>query len=291
MKKEYPIDNSHMRQILPENPSYEDAYAMAMNESYPIKNILIGTTYPFSAYRTNRPPTEKYYIFEYVLAGRGRILLNGVWHELKAGDTYIIGKKDKRLYHSDEKEPLHKLWVSFSSEYIDSMMLHYGVTAGVYRIDVEKNFKEIRALAEEDISQREKMFRVAENVHKIIMAVSNSSPDKNANLFSAIENALSESVYTKSTLDEIAARLFISKSNLIRVFKKNTGITPYQFLLDEKIRIAKALLSTTTMKVKTISEKLSFSDEHYFSHLFKEKVGMSPLKYKASKAGSNTPTE
>ena len=285
MKKVYVVDNNQMHEILPENPSYEDAYAMAMNESYPIKNILIGTTYPFPTYRTNRPPTEKYYIFEYVLAGQGKILLGGTWHTIKAGDMYIIGKKDKRLYYSDEKDPLHKLWVSFSSDYIDSMMLHYGVTSGVYTVDVEENFKKIRALAEAEIPQREKMFLVAENVHKVIMAVSDLSFDRHSNLFSAIENALSESVYTKSTLDEIAARLFISKSNLIRVFKKNTGMTPYQFLLDEKIRIAKALLSTTTMKVKTISDKLSFSDEHYFSHLFKEKVGMSPLKYKASKLG------
>ena len=286
MKKLYSVDDARMSEILPENPSYEDAYAMAMNESYPIKNILIGTTYPFPNYRTNRPPTEKYYIFEYVLAGQGKILLGGVWHTIKAGDMYIIGKKDKRLYYSDEKEPLHKLWVSFSSEYIDTMMLHYGVSSGVYTAEVEKNFKNIRAVAEADISQREKMFIVAENIHKIIMAVSDLSVDRQSTLFSAIENALSESVYTKSTLDDIAARLFISKSNLIRVFKKNKGITPYQFLLDEKIRIAKALLSTTTMKVKNISDKLSFSDEHYFSHLFKEKTGMSPLKYKASKFGT-----
>lgn len=287
MKEKIYVESNEMYEILPENPSYEDAYAIAMNESYPIKNILIGTTYPFPTYRTNRPPTEKYYIFEYVLSGRGKILLNGAWHTLCAGDTYVIGKKDQRLYYSDEKDPLHKLWVSFSSEYIDSMMLHYGVTSGVYKVAVAENFKKIRELAEADISQREKMFLVAENIHKIIMAVSDLSLDRHTNLFAAIENALSESVYTKSTLDEIAARLFISKSNLIRVFKKNTGITPYQYLLDEKIRIAKALLSTTTMKVKTISDKLSFSDEHYFSHLFKEKTGLSPLQYKARKGSAS----
>ena len=75
----------------------------------------------------------------------------------------------------------------------------------------------------------------------------------------------------------------MSRTNLIRIFKKNTGITPYKFLLDEKIKVAKALLSTTNMSVKSISEKLGFSDEHYFSYLFKEKVGISPLKYKSQK--------
>jgi transcriptional regulator GlxA family with amidase domain len=67
------------------------------------------------------------------------------------------------------------------------------------------------------------------------------------------------------------------------VFKQHKGITPYQFLLNEKIKIAKALLATTEMSVKSISDKLCFADEHYFSHLFKEKTGLSPLKYKAKK--------
>ena len=77
--------------------------------------------------------------------------------------------------------------------------------------------------------------------------------------------------------------MFISRAHLIRVFKQNKGITPYQFLLNEKIKIAKALLSTTEMSIKSISDKLCFADEHYFSHLFKQKTGLSPLKYKATK--------
>ena len=54
-------------------------------------------------------------------------------------------------------------------------------------------------------------------------------------------------------------------------------------ILNEKIKTAKALLATTEMSVKSISEKLCFADEHYFSHLFKQKTGLSPLKYKATK--------
>ena len=75
-------------------------------------------------------------------------------------------------------------------------------------------------------------------------------------------------------------RFFMSKSNLIRVFKKHTGQTPYKFLLDEKIRISKVLLRSTNMNVKTIADRLCFSDEHYFSFIFKRKTGCTPLKYR-----------
>ena len=109
-----------------------------------------------------------------------------------------------------------------------------------------------------------------------IAKTSNSGTDK----ISEIKNAMLSMLYEKGSLDEIASRFFMSKSNLIRIFKKHTGQTPYKFLLDEKIRISKVLLRSTNMNIKTIADRLCFSDEHYFSFIFKEKTGYSPLKYR-----------
>lgn len=276
IKKAY----EEIKEIYPEYESYEDAYAMAMDESYPIKYLLIGRTLPFPTYKNKRPPTKKFYIFEYIMAGKGYIFLNGAWHNLEAGDMYIIGKHDERNIYADAVDPMHKIWLSFSSEYIDSMLLHYGVNSGVYKADVKAYFENIYETSKEPIPQKEKLFRVADNLHKIIMTAADTHKQEENGIISKIESELIASVYTKISLDEIASKLFMSKANLIRIFKKHKGVTPYQFLLDERIKIAKALLLTTSMSVKSISEKLSFADEHYFSHIFKQKVGLSPLKYK-----------
>ena len=40
------------------------------------------------------------------------------------------------------------------------------------------------------------------------------------------------------------------------------------------------ILSSTDMTVKAVSELLQFSDEHYFSYLFKQKIGKSPTEYR-----------
>lgn len=276
IKKNY----EQIQEIYPEYESYEDAYAMAMDESYPIKYLLIGRTMPFPGYKNKRPPTKKFCIFEYIVSGKGYIFLNGKWHNLIEGDMYIIGKLDERNIYADAADPMHKIWFSFSSEYIDSMLLHYGVNSGVFHVDVKGYFEKIYEASTSSALQKEKLFTVADNLHKIIMTVADTYNVEDVSIIAKIESELIASVYSKTSLDEIAARLFMSKANLIRIFKKQKGVTPYQFLLDERIKIAKALLLTTSMSVKSISEKLSFADEHYFSHLFKEKIGISPLKYK-----------
>ena len=162
------------------------------------------------------------------------------------------------------------------------MLANYGVKSGVYKIDGLEYFENIYAISKGNLSQKEKMLHIADNIHKIILTAA-ASKEESLSLYSQIENELISSIYKSVNLNDIAAHFYISRAHLIRVFKQQKGITPYQFLLNEKIKIAKALLSTTEMSVKSISDKLCFADEHYFSHLFKQKIGLSPLKYKAKK--------
>ena len=177
---------------------------------------------------------------------------------------------------------MHKIWCGFSSDYIDTMLISYGISSGVYRADVLKYFERMYETAKSDAPEEEKILVVADSIHKIILKIAAAKPSEDK-LCSKIESKLLTSIYKNADLNDIAADLFISRAHLIRVFKQNKGITPYQFLLNEKIKIAKALLSTTEMSIKSISDKLCFADEHYFSHLFKQKTGLSPLKYKATK--------
>ena len=66
----------------------------------------------------------------------------------------------------------------------------------------------------------------------------------------------------------------------MRYFKKNFGTTPYNYLLNRKIEIAKSLLSSSSWPIKNIAYALSFSDEQYFSCAFTKKTGISPKKYR-----------
>ena len=265
----------------PLNLAHEEAVLISPDADYPLKDILLGRTLPFSDYAINLGATQKYYILEHVVAGRGKIMFGGEWYELEAGDTYVIDKNTVRNYYSDPDCPLEKKWVSFASDYVDFMFTRYGISAGVYRIDVGDKFEKILAVPSEPISVKEKVFRISAAVHEIILEIAKTSVC-DTDGFSEIKNKLLEVLYEKASLEEIASGFFMSKSNLIRIFKKHTGMTPYQFLLDEKIRVAKVLLKSTSMSVRAIAEELCFTDEHYFSFTFKKRTGISPLKFRNS---------
>ena len=64
------------------------------------------------------------------------------------------------------------------------------------------------------------------------------------------------------------------------LFKKATGKTFIEYVNEERIQQAKALLKTTRMKVYQISQAVGISDEKYFHRLFIRYTGMTPNRFR-----------
>lgn len=71
----------------------------------------------------------------------------------------------------------------------------------------------------------------------------------------------------------------MSKSVFYRSFNHEFGMAPNQMILTEKIKYAKQLMASGTMKIKEVCFASGFSDPNYFSRVFKKQVGLSPGEY------------
>lgn len=85
-------------------------------------------------------------------------------------------------------------------------------------------------------------------------------------------------------LDILAKDLYLSKYYLIRKCKRNLGLTPHKFHLQNRIRKAQTLLFAKK-SVTEASVDTGFYDQSHFDRAFKNIVGISPAEYLAS---SNT---
>lgn len=81
------------------------------------------------------------------------------------------------------------------------------------------------------------------------------------------------------TLDEISEATSLSKFYLVRVFKEHLHTTPYKYLLNCKINLAKELLSKD-FESKEVCYEVGFFDQSHFSKVFKKYVAVSPNEYK-----------
>lgn len=87
-------------------------------------------------------------------------------------------------------------------------------------------------------------------------------------------------IHDSIRLDDLAASLFMSKSNLCLRFKKEMGITVESFVSSRKIIEAKNLLSNTSKSLSSISLYLGYSSQSHFTKAFYASEGISPSAYR-----------
>jgi transcriptional regulator GlxA family with amidase domain len=87
------------------------------------------------------------------------------------------------------------------------------------------------------------------------------------------------------SMPQLAKRFQLSPRTLTRRFKRATGMTPLSFLQSLRIATAKDLLRHSNLTVGDIAWQQGIQDVSYFSQLFRQHSGMSPLQYREAVRG------
>lgn len=97
-----------------------------------------------------------------------------------------------------------------------------------------------------------------------------------------IKRYVSEHLCENIDLSDISASLERTSIYLNSVFKKETGTTIGQYINTEKIRLISELMINKSLSFKLACESVGITDVSYGYRLFKNKMGITPAKYKGS---------
>ncbi|WP_431822994.1 helix-turn-helix domain-containing protein [Burkholderia sp. F1] len=78
------------------------------------------------------------------------------------------------------------------------------------------------------------------------------------------------------SIAEVASECDLSRGYFIRAFSRTTGRTPHQWLLEQRVVQARALLETTDMSLADIAATCGFADQSHLSRVFVKVLGHSP---------------
>ena len=106
------------------------------------------------------------------------------------------------------------------------------------------------------------------------------------------KNAHSDSLFMKSistildkynekiTIEDLAQISKMSRTAYIKRFSEVMGMTPRQYIMEQRINVAKELLKSTDRLIAKIAEGTGFYDTAHFSKCFSDAVGVSPTEYR-----------
>ena len=251
-----------------------------------IKFQLCGTTLPDKSYIINRPSSAVWCI-EYVEEGCGTVHINGETFFPKAGDSYFLHAGKDHHYYANSEDPWKKHFINVSGNLIESLAVGYGVanTSHFPGLDLGGELGEIIEIAKR--GEMDSTPEIIEILNRMFFKMHNSTKKdlEPSGPESEMKDFLNTQITSKFRMELLCKHISMSESQAIRLFKKSFGTTPYTYVLRKKIDFAKKLLIDTNLSVKEIATKLCFSDEYYFSNIFKEKVGCPPSQFRRSYSG------
>jgi len=258
-------------------------FAFEENKRYPIQVEMIGVTNPDKDYFIARK-TPHYFVIEYVESGEGFLEVGGEKYNLSAGDVYILTPGIPHKYGADKKNPYRKIWINCFSGFLNEFLAIYGLADKVVfkNSGCKKYFDEMLKYALDNPYNEENSVGISRILFSLFFDLC-----EKFNTFNGVsvvaqkaKQLLDGAIYRKVNIEKLAEEVNVSKSQLSREFKKYYNCSPYQYLMNKKITVAKQLILNTKMKVSEISDALCFSDEYNFSNTFKAKTGVSPLAFK-----------
>jgi AraC-like DNA-binding protein len=101
---------------------------------------------------------------------------------------------------------------------------------------------------------------------------------------SAVLRYIEENAERDLDLNALAGLACMSKYHFLRVFRRATGMTPYKFVTNLRMRRAAVALATTRAPVAEIAFGAGFGDLSTFNHRFRETFGAAPSHFRRSYA-------
>jgi AraC-like DNA-binding protein len=245
--------------------------------------------------------------------GRGRVRVNGVWHVMQPDDFLFLPWQHEVLYLADAREPFwvggihiipdhptdRKLVFSVSHHGKDGWAKCLwrrdlawpgleGVRAGVARAQsplrllaayIVERFVE-GAMPEASLRKLSQVL-----VEEIARTVAQKPDSRLGNDVVRRAQEMIESHGSRQIpLHELARLSHCSVSTLRRQFLQTLGMPPYEWMLQARVRNARRLLATTTLRIKEVAVQVGFDDPFQFSRMFKQRTGLSPRQFRENHA-------
>ncbi len=135
-----------------------------------------------------------------------------------------------------------------------------------------------------DLNLKELLIRLVQSQH-LVQIRAESVTNNNEGRLQYVIHHIHDNITNKILINELCRKAYLSRNAFFKWFKEQFGITPVDYINNERLKLSKQLLAERMHSISQISNLCGFSDVNYFVRLFKKTEGITPGTYKACMTG------
>ena len=203
-------------------------------------------------------------------------------------DFKVISEVLSFLHYNHPQFSSSALETFFNSpNFLDNKYNAHQTVLGNYLIELDKKFHEFSreqihiskdlyyTVAEKLIEDHLSIYQKIQNIDAVKISTKNE-------LYKKIQSAkqhIDEEFKSNLDMESLARKCYISEYHFFRMFKKVMEISPYQYLLQRRLKYAEEEIQSDQKNISEIALDAGFSDLFTFSKSFKKNFGISPRAY------------
>jgi len=205
----------------------------------------------------------------------------------------LRGEKTSALQMINEMLAHIHVYSNFDVRAIKARLLELLVILSRATIEAGADPADTFRLSEDFISQIEQYSDVdqlalwiSDIVRRFVMQAFDLAQIKHSDVVFKTTNYIKRNCAEKLSLDSLAKEVFLSKSYLSSIFKKETGMSLTAYITRVRVEKSKKLLLEDNTSLAHISSQCGFKDQSYFTKVFKKETGVSPKRFRNSYFGA-----
>lgn len=234
--------------------------------------------------------TPEYNKFYLICDGEGWLKIGDTEYSPKPGQWFLMPQGVKQSYSYTNGPRFTKYWCHFTARIGEYNL--FDLLKAPFFIDVRDDgeavrlFRDLLSCAESDSVTTPLLIKAS--LHKLIAyyleyayrSEDSIQPTVISEPLKAVVDYIHAHYRDNLTIRELADKVHLHPNYFIRVFKRQFGDSPIQFVNKKRIEEAKWLLTTTNLPLAEIGRSIGIPDIFYLSKLFRSMTGFSPSAYR-----------
>lgn len=239
------------------------------------------------------PAVRTHYLIHFVLAGEGYYICDKIKYTLHEGEGFVIFPGRTTFYQAGSRNPWSYVWFGFSGDDAEAIVrsCNFSDTSLIFRSSAPARLKySARHLLDSFQRTPRNQYEVLASFYECIANIYTSRlplrPDTQLPLeqlyYQKAVQYVQEHFSSNISVASMASFIGIDRSYLYKLFMKSGNISPQQFIISYRLKIAAYLIKEENLSITEAAFTCGFQSLSLFFRHFKKHFGVSPRVYKSN---------
>lgn len=255
-------------------------YSRAQRDNLFYYPLSAGHFYCTGDYRIERERFDSILVL-FVVRGSFSFVCDGKICTAHSGEAALVDCFCHHMYFTDDSLEAYWLHISGSSTYelYNELKLR---GRSIISLDeaAEHKIKDIYSIIKNNSPCSDS--EMSMYIYSLLISFFDSKgADGSDDCVNTVIRYINENYADTLTVSGLSDVVHLSASQLSRKFKKQTGTSPYSYILSVRLTRAKELLKNTSLPISEVAYRTGFSSDANFIYFFKRQEGISPLRFRS----------